>query len=353
MKKNMVKIKREGVVLEPTKRDFENQSVLNPGVLQVGKTLHMVYRAINQEGMSCLGYAELDGPTKVVRRLSEPFMERKTKIERKGIEDPRLMMIDGEVVMTFVAHDGKHAVICYASGKDIFSLKRGGVISPKIPYSKAGKLFRYSNLKDEYYFFEAYYNEYGGKGIWLWEKDGVFFPERINGKLALVHRILPDMHIIYADSYKQLKDRMVWTDYLMNLQKHIMMEPEYGFEMRHLGAGAPPIKTKYGWLMIYHGTDESSEGRVYHAGVALFDKKNPQKLIARLPYPLFSPGEKYEKNGFVHDVVFPTGTAIFEEKLYIYYGAADSYIGAVSVNLADLLAELLLNKVKPRHYRRV
>ncbi len=227
-------------------------------------------------------------------------------------------------------------------------MKRGGIISPKIPYSKVGKLFRYSPLKDEYYFFEAYYNEYGGKGVWLWEKDGVFFPEKINGKLALVHRILPDMHVIYANDFSDLKDKLYWTNYLMNLHDHIMLEPEYGFEMRHLGAGAPPIKTKYGWLMIYHGTDESSDGRVYHACAALFDKKNPQKVIARLPYPLFSPGEKYEKNGFVHDVVFPTGTAQFKDRLYIYYGAADTHIGAVSLKMDDLLQELLKNKVKPK-----
>lgn len=344
----MIKVKREGVILEPTSKEFEKQSVLNPGVLQDGDTLHMVYRAISDKGMSCLGYARLDGPTKVVERWDEPFMESKTKIESKGLEDPRLMMIDGQPVMTYVAHNGKHAVICYATGKDIFSLKRGGIISPQIPYYKAGKLFRYSALKDEYYFFEAYYNEYGGKGVWLWEKDGVFFPERINGRLALVHRILPDMHIMYADNFKQLKDKLYWTKYLMNLHNHIMLEPEYGFEMRHLGAGAPPIKTKHGWLMIYHGTDESSEGRVYHACAALFDKKNPQKCIARLPYPLFSPGEKYEKNGFVHDVVFPTGTAQFGDRLYIYYGAADTHIGAVSLKMDDLLIELLNNKVKAK-----
>jgi predicted GH43/DUF377 family glycosyl hydrolase len=342
----MIKIKREGVILQPTKMEFEAQSVLNPAILQQGKIVHMVYRAIAKNGHSSLGYARLDGPTKLVERWNKPFMDSKTKIESKGVEDPRLIELDGQVVMTYVAHNGKHAVICYAKGDDLFSMKRGGIISPQITYAKAGKLFRYSPLKDEYYFFEAFYNQYGGKGVWLWEKDGVFFPERINGKLAMVHRVLPDMHIIYANDFKDLKDRMYWTDYLMNLKKYIMLEPEYGFEMRHLGAGAPPIKTKHGWLMIYHGTDESTEGRVYNAGAALFDKNNPQKLIARLPYPLFSPDEKYEKNGFVHDVVFPTGTAQFGERLYIYYGAADSYIGAISLKLDDLLAELLKNKVK-------
>ncbi|MEI8361101.1 MAG: pesticidal protein Cry7Aa [bacterium] len=344
----MIKLKREGVIIEPTHNEFEKKAVLNPGVLQVGKDLHIVYRAIAENGISCLGYARLNGPTKIAERWDKPFMVPKTKIESHGIEDPRLMMVDGQVVMTYVAHDGKHAVICYSIGNDLFNLKRGGIISPQIPYSKAGKLFRYSSLKDEYYFFESFYNNYGGKGVWLWEKDGVFFPERINGKLALVHRILPDMHVIYADNFKQLRDKLYWQDYLMNLRKYVMLEPEYNFEIRHLGAGAPPIKTRYGWLMIYHGTDESNDGRTYHGGAALFDKKDPTRCIARLPYPILSPDKDYELRGLVSEVVFPTGTAIFDDKMYIYYGAADKYIATASIKLESLLTELLKYKIKKR-----
>ncbi len=113
----MIKIKREGVILEPNKNDFESLAVLNPGILQDGENVHMVYRAISKDGMSCLGYARLHGPTKVVERWDKPFMESKTKIESKGLEDPRIMTIDGQLVMTYVAHNGKHAVICYAPAK--------------------------------------------------------------------------------------------------------------------------------------------------------------------------------------------------------------------------------------------
>lgn len=343
----MLKVKREGVILKPTKNEFEDQSVLNPGVYQDGQTVHIIYRAISKKNMcSSLGYAKLKGGTKVVERWDKPFMESKFKYEKKGLEDPRITKIKDTYYMTYVAHDGKHALIAYAAGKDLFDMERGGIISPKITYAKAGKLFRYSKLKDDYFFFEAFYKEYGGKNIFIWEKDGILFPEKIKGKYAMLHRILPDMQIIYFDDFRKLQDNYYWLEYLMHLDKHVVLEGEHGFEQRHIGGGAPPIKTSEGWLLIYHGTEENNAGRVYHAGAALLDLKNPQKVIARLPYPLISPEEKHEEDGLVDNVVFATGTALFGDKLYIYYGAADTYISAASVSLKALLKELLKNKIK-------
>lgn len=343
----MIKIRREGVILRPTKHEFEDQSVLNPAIFQEGKNVHIIYRAISKKTLSsCLGYARLDGPKKVVERWDKPFMEAKYKYEKRGLEDPRISKIKDDIIMTYVAHDGKHALIAYAEGDDLFNLERRGVISPKITYAKAGKLFRYSKLKDDYFFFEAFYKEYGGKNIFVWEKDGIVFPEKIKGKYALLHRILPDIQIVYFDDFSQLHDQYFWLEYLMHLAKYTVLEGKYGFEARHIGGGAPPIKTKDGWLLIYHATEESNQGRIYHAGAALLDLKNPQKVIARLPYPLISPENEFEEDGFVDNVVFPTGTAVFKDRLYIYYGAADTYIAAASVKLNDLLKELLKNKIK-------
>ncbi len=125
-----------------------------------------------------------------------------------------------------------------------------------------------------------------------------------------------------------------------------MLEVAHVFEERHVGGGAPPIKTKYGWLMIYHGAEESNKRRIYRVGAAMFNLENPKKLMARLPYPLFAPEQDYEVHGHVNNVVFPTGTTIFNKKLYIYYGAADSCIAVVSVNLDSLLKELMKYKAK-------
>ena len=342
----MIKVKREGIILEPIKNHFENRSVLNPGLYQDGRDLHLIYRAIDKNFVSSLGYAKLAGPLKVVERWNKPYLAPKYSYDKKGIEDPRIVKIGETFYLTYVVHDGKNALIAYSYGKNLFNLKRGGIISPQISYSKAGRLFKYSKLKDDYYFFESYYQRYGGRNIKIWNKDGFFFPEKINNQYVFVHRILPDMQIVYLGEFSQLKDEYFWIDYLMNLSKYVILEGRHGFEARHVGGGAPPIKTRAGWLMIYHSAAETNKRRIYRAGAALFSLEHPRKLIARLPYPLFSPEKDYELYGLVGNVVFPTGVAIFGQRLYIYYGAADTRIAAVSLNLTSLLKELLKYKVK-------
>ena len=78
-----------------------------------------------------------------------------------------------------------------------------------------------------------------------------------------------------------------------------------------------------------------TEGFVYSACAALLDLNNPVKVIARLPYALFSPQYEWELKGEVNNVVFPTGTALFGNTLFIYYGAADTLIACASVNLPN------------------
>jgi len=161
-----------------------------------------------------------------------------------------------------------------------------------------------------------------------------------------VHRILPDIQVAYFNNFKQIKKDVFWKENIKKLSKHVLLESEHGFESRNIGGGAPPIKTKAGWLLIYHGVAPLNKGRIYHAGAALLDLKKPTKLIARLPYPLFSPEEDYEKEGHVHNVVFPTGTAQFDDRLYIYYGTSDSYTAVASIKLDSLIKELLKYKNK-------
>ena len=202
----MIKVQREGVILEPTENSFENLSVLNPAVYQDGKEVHLIYRAINKNHISSFGYARLNGPFKVEERWRKPFLKPQYSYEKKGIEDPRIVKINGTFYMTYVVHDGKNALIAYAYGTDLFKLKRGGIISPNMPYVKASKLFKYSKLKDDYYFFESFYKNYGGKNIKVWNKDGFLFPEKIKDKFVLAHRILPDIQLVRFTNFKQLKE---------------------------------------------------------------------------------------------------------------------------------------------------
>lgn len=340
----MINIKKHGVIIAPTNLPFESRSVLNPAIYQDGQNVHVIYRAISEDYMSCLGYARLDGPLQIAERREQPFLYPSKKEESKGIEDARIVKIGDTFYMTYVVHDGKHAITALSVGTDLFNLKRVGIISPKIPYKDAGKIFSYSQLKDEYYFFESFYKVHGGNNVYIWHKDLVLFPEKIDDNFVMLQRILPDIQLTYFNDPAQLKDKYFWLNNLFNLPSQILLEPEHGFESRHVGAGGPPIRTEQGWLMIYHSCQEQNKGRVYHAGAALLDLKDPRKIIARLPYPLFSPTEDFEINGTVNNIVFPSGTAIFDGKLYIYYGAADKYIAVASVDLNELLEELMKNK---------
>jgi beta-1,2-mannobiose phosphorylase / 1,2-beta-oligomannan phosphorylase len=124
------------------------------------------------------------------------------------------------------------------------------------------------------------------------------------------------------------------------------MDPHYKHESSYIGGGCPPIETEHGWLLIYHGVEENSRGRIYSACAALLDLNDPSIELARLPYALFSPEYDWELNGEVNNVVFPTGTALFGNTLFIYYGAADSHIACASLSLSALLAELISYTVK-------
>ncbi|MDP3900519.1 MAG: pesticidal protein Cry7Aa [bacterium] len=340
----MIRVEKHGVILKPTKNKFENKSVFNPGILQVGEEVHVIYRALDKDNVSSLGYARLIGPTKVVERWTKPFMYPEYKYEKYGIEDARVVKINNNIYLTYVVHDGKNALVAYSSGKDLFNLKKKGIISPQFSYDRAGDFFSDTKLKDKYFFFKSYYKDGVGPYVKVWDKDAFFFPEKIKGRFALVHRILPDIQVAYADSLNEFKKNKYWKQNLNNLHKYVILESLHHFEARNIGGGAPPIKTKEGWLMIYHGVEPLNHGRVYHAGAALLSKNDPTKTIARLPYPLFSPNKAYEHQGHVHNVVFPTGTAVFKDRLYIYYGAADSYVAVASVNLHSLVKEILKYK---------
>ena len=340
----MVVIKRHGIILEPTKLKFESKGVFNPACIREGRYVHMFYRAWDGNNRSTIGYCKLDGPLKVVERAKKPFMSPEYDYEH-NLEDPRITLIGDTYYLTYVAYDGRNVRIAYATSKDLKKFEKKRVISPEITYDKAEDLFRAcsSKLKERYFLFESYFKDIVGKDVLLWDKDGFLFPKKINGKFALVHRILPDIQVIYFKRFKELTLNF-WKNYFKRLCDFVILQSKFWYESRNIGGGCPPIETKMGWLLIYHAVDDMDKGKIYRAGAALLDKKDPTKVIGHLKEPLFSPEEEWEKKGNINNVVFPTGSAIFNGRLYIYYGAADKNIAVVSVNLKELLREILKNK---------
>ncbi len=295
----------EGAILEPIpEHAWESGAVFNPAILQEGDTLHGLYRAVEGDNFSTIGYFRLDRSGRVVDRYPEPVITRTEPFEQQGVEDPRLTRLDGTYYVVYTGWDGHFARVAMASSTDLRHYTKHGVIIP-----------------------------------FPWDKDAMLFPERIGGKVVLMHRIQRAIQLAFFDDIEQLLqvDMDFWGHYLTHLEDYTIMHPEFDWEWLKIGAGPPPIKTADGWLLIYHGVDNHL---VYRAGAALLDLDDPRRVIARIPFPVLEPDRRYEREGDVPNVVFPTGTALFDDELIVYYGGADKVIAAARGSLSELLAEL-------------
>jgi predicted GH43/DUF377 family glycosyl hydrolase len=331
----MITVKKEGVILRTTDLEFENEGVLNPAIIKEGNTVHFFYRAVRKGNISTIGYCKLDGPLKITTRLIAPLLSPEYDYEKHGMEDPRIVKIDGLYYLTYIAFDGKDALGAVATSTDLQHFDKKGIVVPKITYAQFDEFVRSNND-----FIKRYRADYNGADTVVMDKDLVFFPRRIDGKLTFLHRIKPDIQIAAVNELTELTPGY-WKNYLQDLDEHILLMPKYEHEIDYVGGGCPPVETAHGWLVIYHGVNNVGNGYLYSACAALFDLDDPQKETARLPYALFSPDHDYELAGDVDNVCFPTGTALFDDTLYIYYGAGDDIIACASVSLSALVAELL------------
>jgi predicted GH43/DUF377 family glycosyl hydrolase len=339
----MIEVKKTGVLITSTNLEFENEGVLNPAVIRQGDSVHIFYRAVRKGNFSTIGYCRLDGPLTVAERWDKPIMVPEFDYESQGVEDARVVKIDDLFYMSYTGYDGTNARGALATSKDLLHFKKQGLVVPPITYSQFVYFAESAGKVNENYYrnHKFYYQEADpDKKMMLWDKNVIFFPRRINDQLVFLHRIRPGIQIVSVNSLKDLTEAF-WEKYFQNMQDDIVMDPVYEHESSYIGGGCPPIETEHGWLLIYHGVQETKKGRVYSACAALLNLEDPSLEIARLPYPLFYPEYEWELIGEVNNVCFPTGTSLFGNTLFIYYGAADSLIACASVNLPDLIAELL------------
>jgi len=340
----MITVKKEGILLEKTSLNFENEGVMNPAAIREGNHVHLFYRAVSKGNYSSIGYCKLDGPIKLVGRNDTPVLFPQFEYELQGVEDPRITKIDDLYYLTYTAFNGTNALGALATSKDLRVFEKHGLIVPQLTYAEFKHLAECKGVLNEKY---ARYNNDNHHALkehkknLIWDKNVVFFPRRINSKLCFLHRIRPDIQLAACNELNELtKD--YWDNYFLRLDEHIVLAPKHKHEVSYLGGGCPPIETAYGWLLIYHGVHDTTKGYVYSACVALLDIDDPTKEIARLPYPLFKPDYDWELKGEVNNVCFPTGAVLFDDMLYIYYGAADERIACVSLSLSLLLKELLV-----------
>jgi predicted GH43/DUF377 family glycosyl hydrolase len=344
----MIEVKKEGIILNKTTLEFENEGVLNPAAIREGDSVHLFYRAVRNGNHSSIGYCRLDGPLTVAERWDKPFIVPEFEYESQGVEDARIVKINGTYYLTYTGYDGTNARGALATSKDLRHFTKKGIIVPPITYSEfVFHAESAGNVNENYYHNHKFYYQEADpeKKMMLWDKNVVFFPRKINGKLVFLHRIRPGIQIVSVKSLNELTKEF-WKNYFLDLKEHIVFDPIYKHESSYIGSGCPPIETEHGWLLIYHGVEETERGLVYSACAALLDLNDPSRELARLPYALFSPELEWELHGEVNNVVFPTGTSLFGNTLFIYYGAADTLIACASVNLSALVTELLTFTVK-------
>ena len=149
----------------------------------------------------------------VVERLDKPLLSSESPIEF-NLEDPRIVLMDGIYYMIYIAYDNKNVRIAYATSKDLLNWEKKGIISPEITYDEAEDLFRacHLKLKERYFLFESYFKDKVDKDVIIWDKDAFLFPKKIKGKFALVHRVLPDIQVVYFRRFENLTLKF-WKNY--------------------------------------------------------------------------------------------------------------------------------------------
>ena len=242
--------------------------------------------------------------------------------ERYGIEDPRLFQLESRTYFTYVVpsdyvREFPTVSSALATTEDYHDFKRLGIITPRLHDDKdvvyfSTKMPRTSGDLDSS-------NEQDGKcyfslhrpSSWVGSSYGVDKPS-----------------IWLAESSS-----------LTSFQKYsILLKPEQDWEAAKVGAGPPPIRTKRGWLVIYHGVSNS---KVYRAGAAVLDLDEPNRVLGRSIRPILEPEKEYETNGDVNNVVFPSGACVIDDKLFLYYGAADKVCCLATANLDSLIKYVL------------
>ena len=293
----------ENPILTPQDMPFPAAAVLNPGATEQNGEVVLLLRVENHAGYSSIHVARSQNGMTDWNVETEPILrygQKRWRYEEWGCEDARVTYLAEEKrwYITYTAYSPAGAAVAIAHSEDLVKAKRIGlVLSPS-------------------------------------NKDAALFSKRFNDRWAVLHR--PD-----AGGLEH-----IWSAYSPDLihwgEPHCVL-PEGGgaaWDALKVGAGPPPILTEDGWLLIYHGVKGYGGRLIYRTGVAMLDRDKPHKIIARSPQWLFQAEAPYELSGLVPNVVFPTGLLVRGDELWMYYGAADTYVCLAIAHLEDVLAAL-------------
>jgi predicted GH43/DUF377 family glycosyl hydrolase len=347
------KLRRLGILMEPEPGNpLEVEGVLNPGVVRgPDGELYLFPRLVAKGNFSRIGVARVKfneaGDPAGVERLGIA-LEPEADYERRsdgggGCEDPRVTYVEPlqRYIMSYTAFSPQGPRIALALSEDLLHWERLGLAT--------------------------YAHWHGIDLSSVDDKDASLFPVAIpnssgHRELGMLHRPLfpgtrPEETACHPTTREVDLDReSIWISYCPPVLKgrdpgrlgqftshHRLATPVSPWERLKIGAGTPPILTKHGWLIVYHGVSEAEDGSgghhlCYSAGVMVLSKQHPRVVRYRSVEPVLTPVLPQERDGIVANVVFPTGIDRRDDlgtpdRLDVYYGMADSRIGVARLDL--------------------
>ncbi len=309
---------------------WESDGTFNPAVVEDDEgIIHLLYRAVGSDGISRIGYARsLDGtdfsarypypvyepgagygmpdPKKIMGPMSyNPYIYTSGG-GWGGAEDPRAVLIDGRIYMMYTALESWESMRIALTSISIEDFKAGRWKwkKPRLISSPANR-----------------------------SKNWLLFPEKVNGKFAIIHSISPKVLVDYVDDIDTFDD-------IIHSPRPEGPQPgrKNGWDHLLRGSGPPPIKTELGWLLLYHAMEKNDTGK-YRLGAMILDEKDPTKVLYRSAHPLLSPDMHYENDG-KPGIVYASGTVIRGDDLYVYYGGGDKVVCVATTPLKKLLKYL-------------
>lgn len=313
-KENDWKFKRfesNPIIIPRPENEWEATATFNPAAIYLGGKTHILYRTLAKDNTSYIGYASSKDGLHIDERLDFPIYVPREDFEMKkipngnsGCEDPRLTKIGKNIYIFYTAYDSVNppkVAVSFISEKDFLAKKwnwsKPFIITP-------------DGIDD---------------------KDTCVFPEKFKEGYFILHRMNNEICGDYIDSLDYNSEKVDKCIRVIGPRVNT-------WDSLKVGITAPPIKTKYGWLLLYHGVSKSHA--TYRVGAVLLDLKDPAIVLSRISDPIFSPEEDYEKFGIVNSVVFPCGMVVRDKKLFIYYGGGDKVTGVATMNLSTLLSAL-------------
>ncbi len=329
-------------ILSPNSANaWEDLVVCNPGAWYEDGKFYMLYRAAGDDEHHIIrfGLATSEDGVNFTRVSDQPAFGPSLDGEDSGcIEDPRIVKFDDYFYVTYAFRPtapgrywefGHDEVVTEDMGPNAPKFINSNMANTGLAITKDFKKWRRlgritdSNIDD---------------------RDVIIFPEKVNGKFAMLHRpkewigeeygtMRPAIWLRFSD------DMLVWNE-----PSHLLMNGIEGTWEEKIGGSTPPIKTDKGWFMLYHGVENGGLG-YYRVGAVMLDLEDPTKVIARTKDYIMEPEHDYEIDGFYKGCVFPTGNVVVDGTLYVYYGGADRFIGVATAHFEELVNFVLAQGV--------